>query len=247
MRSPESPRRGRPFPERLAGLGLLLMALGVGLSISLFPSSLALVGLLVLLAWRLRRGRSRVLVVLAGALGLLSGGTSGAWNLPASFFDFAPAVLSVVGGVGASVGGVLLRIDGRSEWRPAWGSAALEGLAGGALVAVALSAYLSFVDRPTILLPDGRRAAVVEMQGDVFLPGTVEGEGGEPLAVLVRNRDWYAHTFTVAELGVDVYVGPLAERLVELPGGRGGRYTLTCAVTGHEEMRGRVLLGEGGS
>lgn len=221
------------------------MALGVGLSISLFPMSLVVAGVSLVVAVRAGHGRWWGLTAVAGAVGFLMGVTSGGWALPTSFFDFAPAVLVGWGGLGALVGGILRGIGSRRRWSPRWGSAILEAAVGLALVAVASSAYLSFLNRPTVVLQDGRRAAVVEMRADTFLPERIVGKTGERVAVLVRNRDWYGHTFTVGKLGVDVYVGPLAERLVELPG-RSGEYVLTCEVTGHEEMRGTVRITEGG-
>jgi plastocyanin len=73
-----------------------------------------------------------------------------------------------------------------------------------------------------------------------FEPADVSAEGGD-IAVFVDNRDPVRHTFSIDELDVDV----------ELPGRKAvrvefsaepGSYEFYCAVPGHEDMRGELLI-----
>jgi len=68
--------------------------------------------------------------------------------------------------------------------------------------------------------------------------------------ILVRNTDSYSHSFTIDDLAVDEYIPPRTDRLlrlrVDIPrtleaaAARG--LVLSCVVTGHEDMVGRVIV-----
>jgi plastocyanin len=88
--------------------------------------------------------------------------------------------------------------------------------------------------------PPGRAAEVIVItELDRFAPDEIEVLTGG--TVLVRNRDWYAHTFTLEDLHISVYVPPHGERRIELPAAPGS-YRLSCEIPGHGAMLGEVHI-----
>lgn len=74
-----------------------------------------------------------------------------------------------------------------------------------------------------------------------FVPANLRADSGE-VAVFVDNDDSFRHTFSIDALAVDL----------EVPGGKAtrveliaepGTYEFYCAVPGHEDMRGELVVG----
>lgn len=113
-----------------------------------------------------------------------------------------------------------------------------------ALMAAAVTALCAYslvvtLSRPSsVTLPSGREAVVIEAHEDRWVPRTFVVDADAGTLVLVRNPDWIAHTFAVPELGIDVYVAPRGEHVVELQQADARTYRFECSVTGHEEMTG---------
>jgi hypothetical protein len=209
------------------------------------PALIALIVALVL--WLSGRGLIVALVIsvlalLLFAIGEVLGGLP-ALGHPESVSDFVPALMRAVGSVMAFAGTLIAFRQARR------GPGALQpgsprqkrlvkiGTAGLVVVAV-VSAVLTYTRNADIDAPPG--ASVVETFEDHFSPTELSLEEG-PHTVLVVNRDSYAHTFSVDELDLDVYIGPRADRLItfDVPDDP-GRHDLYCAVTGHEDMTGTV-------
>ena len=175
-----------------------------------------------------RRGRLVAAVVLA-ALALL-GNLEGLWGLllPASFWDFAPIAVFLVGAVTALVAGIAaLRRLGTDPDATAAGERRLrQVLAGGLGLVLLASAVLTVVGGTTV--PEEQRAGAIEVSADdyAFAPDAVDAAPGQRL--LVVNDDILFHTFTIDELGVDVELLPRDEALVEVPADAAGTYEFYC-------------------
>ncbi len=164
---------------------------------------------------------------------------------PESFSDFVPALLRAAGSVMAFTGTLVAFVQSRRGPEGLRGGNSTErrlvkaGSIGLVLLAV-VSVVLTYTRNADIDAPPG--ASVVETLEDEFSPSEFSFEPG-PHKILVVNRDSYAHTFSVDELELDVYIGPRADRLItfDVPDDP-GRYDLYCAVTGHEDMTGTLEI-----
>jgi uncharacterized cupredoxin-like copper-binding protein len=195
---------------------------------------------------RTRRDRFRLHLALGGgaalaALGLLIavfvGGalhpTRFALSHPDSFLDFAPAVLTSAGAIGVIAAAAGRRVQLRRA--ATWGAVVV------ALLLIA-SGVTTVVRRTTVTASDGKRALLLRAQHTTFAPRTIDARG-RTFRIVVRNGDPYAHTFTVDGLGIDEYVGPGSDRLVWLARPKAGSYSFMCRVTGHDAMRGTLVVG----
>jgi hypothetical protein len=244
------------FPIRLAVWGFALIAASVVVAIAAgnatgaFAAIPPLVLLAIVVAVLLATGRGLIAGLVVAVLALLAFVVleilTGLFLLlhPDSFADFVPALMRAVGALMAFFGTVqALRQRRRSALRPTGKNERRLLRAGaGALVAVAvLSAVLTYTGDSDADAPPG--ALVVETQADEFEPSEIRADAGEALLVFIQNTDSYAHTFTIDELEVDEYVGPRSERLVRfrVPN-RPARLELWCAVTGHENMTGTLIV-----
>ena len=164
---------------------------------------------------------------------------------PDSFVDFAPSVLIVAGSAAAFVGSIVaLRERHAGTERGAkpverivlaLGAAALVGIA-------AVSAAITFARPTTAMLPGGKEAVIVDADEDRWDPELLSVSATEETALLLRNTNWIAHTFHSDDLGVDVYLAPNSERIVEVRAKTPGTYEFVCDVTGHEMMVGRIRI-----
>ena len=80
------------------------------------------------------------------------------------------------------------------------------------------------------------------MRAVKFEPEVLTVQTGKSGKVLVTNRDFTVHTFTIKELGVDVSLHGRAEAIVELPGIAPGTYDYVCTIPGHEKMTGKLVV-----
>ncbi|SRR5574341_251891 len=118
-----------------------------------------------------------------------------------------------------------------------------------AIGVLSLTGYLlwrAFVPIPAV-------AADVKIQTTMegFLPQVIRAKVGQPIKILLVNRDTRFHTdgggwhqFAIEELGVNAKVGPESNQLVTLTPARAGTYEFYCDVCcgGKENpsMRGRL-------
>ena len=162
---------------------------------------------------------------------------------PESFADFVPTLWRTVGlavAVLAAAAAMRQRRSGSLQ-RATPRQRRVVGVGALALVAVSVGAFVfDSVSRKTIARADG--AVVVNTLEDSFDPETIVIDGGRQ-RFLIRNDDSYAHTFTIDDVAIDEYVAPRRDRFVTVIFPREGRYALSCAVTGHENMTGWIDVG----
>jgi plastocyanin len=242
----------RSFPFRLAFWGFLFVPLSVVIGaaagnvtgvFAVFP----LVVLAVIAAVALRStGRGLIAALVLGVLLLLASIELGLLHLshPQSFSDFVPAVLRVVGLLLAVLGTASALRQRRGGVVPSTRRQRRALVAGGSLLVVlaVASGVLTVTQQTKVGTVKGAKR--VAMKGDEFVPDIIHARPGENVSVLVHNVDAYAHTFTIDDLNVDQYVGPRSERLItfNMPATATKHFVLTCAVTGHENMRGEVIV-----
>jgi heme/copper-type cytochrome/quinol oxidase subunit 2 len=77
---------------------------------------------------------------------------------------------------------------------------------------------------------------------DRWDPDLLSVPAGAETVLLLRNQNWIAHTFHSDELGIDVYMAPRTERIVEIDAMAPGTYGFACDVTGHEMMIGTLRV-----
>ncbi|MGI9584132.1 MAG: cupredoxin domain-containing protein [Acidimicrobiia bacterium] len=90
--------------------------------------------------------------------------------------------------------------------------------------------------------------SAVALEGDTvvvaekleFVPEDMTLNAG-PTGLLVENKDGIRHTFTIAELDVDLEVPALKSARTDFTAAP-GEYTYICTVPGHESMTGRLTV-----
>jgi plastocyanin len=149
-----------------------------------------------------------------------------------------PATMAVLAGVGLIACVALLA---RRDDPSAGTAGARLTVAGGCAVLLALLVGAALGSGTTTIPED---AEVVIADRTAFVPEELVAAAGE-VTVAFDNRDYFWHTFTVPELGVDLRVPVGATGLVTFDA-EPGRYDFVCAIPGHEHagMTG-VLIVEG--
>jgi plastocyanin len=231
---------GRPPLARLGLLGLTLltatMLLFGGLVALMFPEEagfilppLAIIAVVTALVWRKGATWTHVLGAIATlALGLMMFWVAFGLTHPASFFDFVPGVMFVLG-VGLSLVGNIGAIVRRKRRGP---SSAPEQrvqqvTVGVVAVAVLVSGTMSLLGRDRVdpaTVPD---AVAVGMSNFEFEPATIDASGGGQL--LVHNGDAFMHDFVVPALDIDVDVRPGSSALIDVPDAP-GTYVVYCTL-----------------
>jgi hypothetical protein len=257
MEATERRERRRSLPVRLVvwGFGAAALSLAVGAIAGNTHAVLdflvpAVIGLAVAVLVRVT-GRLFVPAAIAGFLGVGIALLTSISELtrPESYANFVPALLRVVGtttAFGGAVGGIVGRRRGALRNPTSRQRTAAIAVATVVVLLSVGSVVLTSTSRTTVRNAD--EAIEVITDDDEFIPSEFRLERNERVRFLVRNTDSYSHTFTIDDLGVDTYVGPRSERLVEfrvdLPddaqGGR--RLVLSCAVTGHADMLGTIAV-----
>ncbi|HEX9683985.1 MAG TPA: cupredoxin domain-containing protein [Acidimicrobiales bacterium] len=213
-------------------LVMLAAAVGWGLSVGdELPLMLGTSAAAVVASKLVRRGTTprRVSGVVLGLLaGMAMFWTAFGLAEPASVFDFVPGVLVLPGallGLGAGIAAVRAQRRGDTV-------VAVEGGERRAIV-IALAAVATLAGVSTVLtvtgresVPDGVDVAAEIRLSDFEFPSD-EIDVARGAAVLVRNNDPFAHTFTVDDLGIDVAIGPGSEKVIVIPA-QAGSYILYC-------------------
>lgn len=248
----------RPIYTRVAIVGLLLFALvsfvfsiltlidGDAVTLGFFVIFIVLSVVFAGLVWRFGRW-ALVLAALWGFLNLWWG-----WLLilslsyPNSFFDFVlpllltvAALLTVVGTIAAFVQqrrGTVRKVFTRAE-RRTFGAIAV------ALVAlVVLSGTLHIAGLTTVSSQAEAGAIVVEIRNSYLAPDRLEIPLGETTRIVVKNNDFFVHTFEIDDLGVEHRVLPFSEILIELRPSNTGEliYRSKAPMTG--DMAGTLVV-----
>lgn len=197
-------------------------------------SVLLVVGLLVL------GSRPRGGAAVLGVVSLLHVATSGPFLAdglvhPESFWDFWlgwSIVLAAVLGVLAALTVWRQKDDGSMR------AHSVSIAVGGLIVALGIAGGVATATYESVTAQGGDIALAA--RNVEFGPANMTAEGRD-LAVFVENEDPMRHTFSIDELDVDL----------EIPGGKAARvefsaepgtYEFYCAVPGHEDMEGELVV-----
>ncbi len=232
--------------SRVAAFGLLLVAaaplllvvVGAVSGVSLAEvgpmfGTVAAVSLIAsLLAWRFGRWSKIVAIVVA----VLAAGTlfwvAFGLGFPASFGDFVPAVMFVLGIVITLGGAIAAIVQGRRRNV----SAAMTRRERQIIVAVSAIVVVAMAVSATLTLLASRSAAsasgtAVTLADFSFADDGYTVAAGAPATLVVHNNDGFMHDVTVPELGVDaVRVNPGADAVIEIPASSAGSYTMYCSL-----------------
>jgi len=163
-----------------------------------------------------------------------------------SFFDFVlPLLLTVsalLAGVGATVALVQQR---RGTTRTA--ATRAERRTFGAIVVVLLglvilSGILHIAGRTTVSTEAKAGAMVVQMKNSYLAPERLEVRVGETTRILVKNNDFFVHTFEIDELGVEHTVLPFSELLIDLQPTNTGEFTIRSEAYMTGDMEGTLVV-----
>lgn len=188
----------------------------------------------ILLPWLVGRWAVIVPVVLALALlALLAPMLPYALAHPEAGLEFVAITWLALGAVVGVAGGVASLVQWRRRTaRPGATRAQRQTLAI-LLTLPALLAVIGFgtwLAARTTLTPAERGDAVgVNMRDSTYSLAELPVQTGATVRLAVSNQDAGAHTFTLPEAGVDVFIPPGAERLVEFQApAAAGAYTWFC-------------------
>ncbi|MCH8293217.1 cupredoxin domain-containing protein [Candidatus Poribacteria bacterium] len=220
--------KSRPVYTRVAIVGLLLDALvslvfvtltlidGDPTTLGFFIIAIALSVIFAGLLWRFGRW-ALVIAAIWGFVNL-------SWLVlipnPSSFFDFVLPLLFASGGLLTVVGAVVAfvqqrrgtarRVSTRRERRT------FAAIAVVLLALVLLSGALHIVGLTSVSTEDKAGAIEVELRNSYLAPDVLEIAVGETTRIVVKNNDFFVHTFEIEELGVEHRVLPFSELLIEL-------------------------------
>lgn len=218
-------------------IAIALSFLGLMAAIGVLIPPLVVIPLLYLIpvGLMLRFGEKRWPYIVGAALAallLISYGPAIARDAshPDSFYTFAPVLSATLAAAVMTVSG----IAGALRWRP--DLARPVGLGAAAVLGVIVVGSLAL----QLMLQDDE-----QQQGDVYVEARealytskVEGKAGR-VAVFVENKDRVWHTFSIQELGLDVYIPASTNRRVEFEA-KPGSYAYVCLVPEHEGMVGTI-------
>ncbi len=238
---PGTSLRAVPRWTRLATLGLVMAALG--------PLLMLAAGLI----WGLAIGSEAVFFLIPGVAGLLAAylvARFGTWakivgavvgffiafmlfwtafgiQAPQSFFDFAPALLVIPGGLlalVASIASIVAKRRGHLTDHATGGERTWVRAVVGVVGTLGLVSAILTVAGRTSADATGTDTTVI-MKDFKFDRREYSIAGGSK--VLAKSRDPFLHTFTVDELDIDVTMTPGDKTLITIPA-KPGTYILYC-------------------
>ena len=190
-------------------------------------------------------------LVVAAVWGLVHLGLWGwlvilALSYPHSFFDFVLPLLLTVGALMAMAGAIVAFVQQR-RGAPRTSATPAERRTFGAIAAVllglvVLSGSLHIMGRTTVSTEAEARATVVEMKNSYLAPGRLVIPVGETTLILVKNNDFFVHTFELDELGVKHTVLPFSELLIELRPSITGEFTYRSKAPMTGDMEGTLVV-----
>jgi plastocyanin len=235
------------YAVALMVLGMLLAVQGTVASLA-FVAPFAIVSLvLAVLAWRLGMRMALTLGIWA-VLNLLF---HGPFLVPAlgrfnSFFDFGTVIPVIAALAVTAVAGVVAFVQQRKDAARAEGTAGerrmLSGVAVIVVLLMAASGIANLAGLESVSAEERAGAIKVDMKNTEFDPAEIRIAAGQPARLVIKNRDLATHTFTVDTLGIDVSFIPGTEKIVDLSVLNAGTYVYICAIEGHEEMKGTIVV-----
>ena len=167
-------------------------------------------------------------------------------SYPNSFFDFVLPLLLTVGALLAVVGAIVAFVQQRrgavrtvssQTERRIFGAIAM------ALLALSiLSGSLHIAGLTSVSAEAEAGAIVVEMRNSYLVPDRLEIPVGETARIVLKNNDFFVHTFEIDELGVDYTVLPFSERLIELLPANAGEFTYRSKAAMTGDMEGTLVV-----
>ena len=248
-----------PVYTRVAIVGLLLFALvsfvfsiltlidGDAVTLGVFVISIVLSVVFAGLMWRFGRW-ALVLTAVWGFLNLYWGWLLVVLSLryPNSFFDFVLPLLLTVGALLAVVGAIVAFVQQRrGTVRKVFTRAERRtfGAIAAALVAlVVLSGTLHIAGLTTASTEAEAGAIVVEMRNSYLSPDRLEIPLGETARIVVKNNDFFVHTFEIDALGVEHTVLPFSELLIELRPSNTGEFIYRSEAPMTGDMEGTLVV-----
>ena len=250
--------RTRSLYTRVAIAGLLLYALaslvfailstdGEASNVGMFIIFVVLSVIFAGLMWRFGRW-ALVVAAVWGFLNLVLWGRLLVLSLsyPNSFFDFVLPLLLTVGGLLAVVVAIVAFVQQRrgtarkvSNRRERWTSAAITVAV---LVLVILSGTLHMAGLTTVSAEAEAGAVVVEMRNSYLAPERLEVSVHDTTGIVIKNNDFFVHTFEIAELGVEHTVLPFSELLIELRPTVTGEFTYRSKAPMTGDMEGTLVV-----
>ena len=252
--------KARPAYTRVAIVGLFLYALVslVFAVLSMIDGEASTVGVFIILVvlsaifagllWRFGSW-ALVLAAIWGFLNLLlSGGLLLGISLryPNSFFDFVLPLLLTVGALLAVVGTIIAFVQQRRGTirttvprteRRTFGAIAV------ALLAMSvLSGSLHIAGLTTVAVQDEEGAIVVEMKNSHLAPNRLEIRVGETARIVVKNNDFFVHTFEIEDLRVEYTILPFSELLIELRPTNSGEFVYRSEAPMTGNMKGTLVV-----
>ena len=167
-------------------------------------------------------------------------------SYPNSFFDFVLPLLLTVGALLALVGAIVAFVQQRrgtarrvSIRRERWTFAAITVAL---LVLVILSGTLHIAGLTSVSAEVEAGAMVVEMRNSYLAPDRLEIPLGETTRIVVRNDDFFVHTFEIDDLGVEHTVLPFSELLIELRPSNTDEFTYRSEAPMTGDMEGTLVV-----
>jgi len=252
--------RSLPFYTRIALLGIAMyLAIEVVIFVAtlaflrtsdlwypLLVGGLALAGGVCIFAWR---PWGLFVGVAGGVIGILFSLDGLAENLssPDSFFDFAYRPVIWAGGtilvLIGSVAGLVQHFRRRTSTRgPAAVMRGAQGLIGVVAIVALVSAVLTVAGIDHLSDDERAGATVVTVEGWDFGTATITVASAGTSKLAIDNKDGNVHTFTVDGLDLDKRLGPFSDTLIVFDAPPPGRYEFRCRISGHENMRGTLVV-----
>jgi len=163
-----------------------------------------------------------------------------------SFFDFVLPLLLTVGAFLAVVGAIVAFVQQRrgtartAATRPerrTFGAIAVVVLG-----LVILSGTLHITGLTSVSIEAEAGATVVEMKNSYLAPDRLEIPVGETTRIVVKNNDFFVHTFEIDELGVKHTILPFSELLIELRPTNTGEFTFQSEAPMTGDMEGTLVV-----
>ena len=169
-----------------------------------------------------------------------------ALSYPNSFFDFVLPLLLTVGAVLAVVGAIVTLVQ-RHRGTTRTSATRAERRTFGAIAVVLLglvilSGILHIAGLTTVSTEAGAGATVVEMKNSYLAPDRLEIPVGETAWLVVKNNDFFVHTFEIDELGIEYTVLPFSEQLIEMRPTKTGEFTYRSEAPMTGDMEGTLVV-----
>ena len=165
---------------------------------------------------------------------------------PQSFFDFSSSLFGLAGVLillVSSLIGTILYFRGSvstdfSRLRPGVLTVALVlGLLG------VVSAVITALEAGDVSAEQARDATVLTAKKGKWDIQMIQATHGQPIRILVKNKDPIMHTFTIHDLGIDERIGPWKETIIEVEPPAARTLGFICRIEGHKaDMTGAIVF-----